>query len=130
MTNKFVTVLDSVGAALKKFFTSPVASDIVTTGIDIAEIVLPQADTLLDGLQKSYAQAVALAASANTGSDSTSQVAALVLADAQQIFQTYEQATGKTFETATEQQIVADLIALLNNFVVPAPLPAAGATTS
>jgi len=113
----FKSVLDKVGDAIKDVFTNKTAEA-------IADIAFPEAGTLISGLQKSLATAQSLASSATTTGQSTSQVAALVLTDAQEVFQTYADATGTTVETAQQKAIIA---AFINLF---ASIPAATTTTS
>jgi long-subunit fatty acid transport protein len=122
MSAKFVTVLDKIGDGIKWFFTNPVAKDIETTGISIAEIAFPAVTPLLTGIAKVLATAQGLA-TVNTTGDTTSQVTALVLADAQQLFTEYQQATGTTIETPQQQAIISALVALLNE------IPGASNTT-
>jgi len=126
MTSAFVKDLDRVGAALKKFFTSPLAADVESVGISIAEVVWPGATPLLTALQASIAKAQALAAAANVTGDTTSQVTALVLSDAQQAFQAYEQASGKTIETSQQTEIIQLVMNLLNSL----PDPTSSATAA
>lgn len=110
--NKFVTILDDIGTGLKKFFSSPVTAEVATDGIDIAEIAFPQLDTLWNGLKSSIAAAQALAQSANPNGETTTQVTALVLSDAQQVFQAYGAAQNPPVTIETPQQT-----AIINAFL-------------
>ncbi len=125
MANKFVSVLDHIGTGLKDFFENPVTEEVAQGGISVAELAFPEFDTLLGGLSKSLAVAQALAQAANVSGDTTAQVTALALADGQTIFNTYQQATGVTLETAQQQAIVAGLLNILK--LLPAPTSAAAA---
>lgn len=131
VADKFVSLLDHIGDGLKKFFTSPVAADIESGGISIAEAVWPGLTPLLGGIQASIAKAQALAAAANVTGDTTAQVTALVLNDAQQSFAAYEQASGTTLETAKQQMIIQLVLNLLQNLPAPTNVaPAAPASTA
>lgn len=128
MSSGFVSILKDIGSGLKKFFTSPIAADIETDGLDLAEIAWPSLTPLLNGLKSSIATAQTLAAAANTSGETTSQVTALVLADAQEAFNAYQTATGTTIETAQQEKIVQAFLALLDSVpssaASPAPAPA------
>ena len=128
MSNKFTSILDKVGDGLKKFFTSPVAADVEDTGIAIAEVAFPALDPLLTGIKGAIAQAQALAQAANPAGETTAQVTALVLADAQQVFAAYEQATGTTIETSQQQAIINLFLQMLDT--IPAPASTTSATTA
>jgi hypothetical protein len=119
VADKFVSLLDHIGEGLKKFFTSPVAADVEGAGITIAEAAWPGLTPLLSGIQASLAKAQALAAAANVTGDTTAQVTALTLADAQQVFATYQQTSGTKLETAQQNAIISLLIQMLQN--LPAP---------
>ena len=123
MSNAFVSALDKVGDGIKWFFTNKTAVDIEEGGLNIASIAFPALSPLLGGLSKSLAVATGLAQTAQTSGDNTAQVTALVVADAQQVFQEYEQSTGSTIETPQQQAIVNAFIALLQT------IPGAAATT-
>jgi hypothetical protein len=128
VTSKFVSLLDHVGEGLKKFFTSPVATDIEETGITIAEAAWPGLTPMLSAVGASIAKAQALATAANVSGDTTAQVTALALSDAQQAFDVYEQTSGTTLETPQQQAIIQDVIALLGKLPAPgAAAPAAPA---
>ena len=118
---KFVHVLDNVGSALKKFFASPVTVEVAEGGLGIADIAFPALAPLFNGISNSIAKAQALAQAANVTGDTTAQVTALAVQDAQVVFNTYQASTGTTLETAQQQAIVAGIIALLKNLpAVPA----------
>jgi hypothetical protein len=123
----FKSVIDNVGANLKKFFTNPVVDDVVEGGITVAEIALPELDTVLTGLSKSFATATALAQSANTTGDTTAQVAALMLGDGQAIFSEYLTATNSTIETAQQKAVIAAFQILLANLPASTVAPAVAA---
>ena len=126
MANKFITLLDHVGEGLKKFFESPVAADVENFGITVAEAAWPGLTPMLSAVQAAIAKAQALATAANVTGDTTAQVAALALADAQQAFNTYQQASGTTLETAQQQIIVQLVLNLLKQLPAP-PSPASTA---
>lgn len=113
-TNPFVNVLDKVGDALKWFFTNKTVEAVEQGGIEIAEVAFPALTPLLSGIGKSLATAQGLASAVNISGDTTSQVTAIVLADAQQVFQAYQAATGTTLETAQQQAIIQAFINLLS----------------
>lgn len=123
MSNAFVTALDKVGDFIKEAFTNKTAEAIEETGLEIAEIAFPAASTLIGGIQKSLATAQALAA-VNTTGDTTAQVAAITLGDAQAVFQEYEDATGTSIETVQQKSIIAAIIALFQQ------LPAASTSST
>ena len=125
MPNGFVSLLDHIGDGLKKFFTSPIVADLENVGISIAEVAWPGITPLLSAVQASLAKAQALAAAANVAGDTTAQVAALTLADAQAAFTAYEQASGTTLETAQQQKIIQLVLQLLGS--LPAPTSTASA---
>lgn len=135
MANEFVSLLDHIGDGLKKFFTSPVAADVEDFGISIAEAAWPGLTPFLTSLQASIAKAQALAQAANVSGDTTAQVVALALSDAQQAFTTYEQASGTTLETSQQQAIIQLVINLLASLPAPtnttiAATPQASVSTS
>jgi hypothetical protein len=133
MANKFVSLLDHVGEGLKKLFTSPVALDIEDIGVSLAETAWPGLDALWTPLGAAIAKAQVLASAANTGGDTTAQVSALVLSDAQQVFQAYEQASGTKLESTQQEAIVQLFLKLLTSLPAPtntAPAPAAPAAPS
>jgi hypothetical protein len=112
--NGFISVLDKIGDGIKWFFTNPVAVDVEDTGISIVKVAFPALTPLLTGIGKSLATAQGLANSAKTAGDTTAQVTALVLSDAQQVFSEYETATGTTIEPAKATAIINAYIALLD----------------
>ncbi len=127
MANKFVSILDTVGSRLEAFFKSPLAANIETDGIDIAEIAFPQYDLLWTGLKASIAKAQSLASVANPQGATTAQVTALVLGDAQSVFQEYQTVTNTTIETAQQKKIIQGALALLAELPSPVTTSAAQA---
>lgn len=128
MSNKFVTILDDVGRGLKWFFTNKTAEEIEQTALSVTEVAFPALSGLLTGIGKSLATAQGLASAANTTGQSTVQVTALAIADAQEVFQEYQTATGTTIETAQQKAIIQAFINLLQEIpagtTVPVPTPA------
>ncbi len=124
MANEFITILDKAVSKVKEFFESPITTEVATQGIKVAEVAFPALDTVLAGLQKSFATATVLASTAAPATDTTAQVAAIVLADSQQVFQTYQTATGTTLETAHQKAIIA----AFENFLAQFPAPTATKT--
>jgi hypothetical protein len=127
MASKFVSVLDHIGDGLKKFFTSPLAAGIEQTGINIAALEFPALAPFLNGLSTAIAKAQTLAKAANPTGDTTAQVVALAAGDAQDVFTAYEQATGAKFESATQQNVVGDLLSLLDGIPASSANPVVGA---
>lgn len=113
MADGFVTILDKIGDGLKKFFTSPVASEIEQGAISVLDIAFPAVSPLLSGIGKALATAQALAAQAVPKGETTAQATALALSYAQEAFTAYETATGTKIETAQQQVIIQKLLALL-----------------
>lgn len=131
MSNKFVSILDEVGHGIKWFFTNKTAENIEQEGIALTEVAFPALDPLLGGLSKSLATAQGLAANINTTGDTTAQVAAIVVADAQSVFQAYGAAQNPpvTLETDNQKAIVQAFINLIK--VIPSPATAAtGSSTA
>jgi hypothetical protein len=131
MASKFVNVLDDIGRGLKKFFTSPIAAGIETDALDLSEIAWPAATPLLNAIKASIAKAQTLAAAANVTGDTTAQVAALALSDAQAAFNAYQSAQGVTIETSQQENIIQAFLELLAEIpsapaatAAPAPAPA------
>ena len=112
--SKFITILDRIGESIKWFFTNPIAANMENTGITIAEIAAPGLTPLLTGIQTSLTVAHSLAKTAAPGTDTASQVAAVILADTQQVFAAYTASTGTQIETAQQKAIINAFIALLN----------------
>jgi len=132
MANKFVTILDEVGAKIKVAFTSPTGEALETGALDIAEIAFPGLSSLWAGLTAAIAKAQALVSAANIPGDSTAAVTALTMQGAQSAFNAYQQASGKTVETPQQEQIVALALQMLATVpgtpvVGAAPVPAAPA---
>ena len=126
MSNKFITWLDNVPAELKKFFTNPVVEDVAQDGLGIATLVDPALAPLFGGLSSAVSKAEALAAAANVQNGSGAQKLALATADAQAVFQAYEQATGVVLESAQQTAIINSVVALLNTI----PSSTLGTTTA
>lgn len=140
MASKFLSWLDNVPKELKKFFTNPVVDDTIISGLGIAGLVDPALAPLFNGVAASITKAEALAEAANVQSGSGAQKLALAVADAQQAFQVYEQATNSKLESAQQTAIVNAIVALLNNIpaqnstvttpsTTPTPAPVSNAST-
>jgi hypothetical protein len=125
MANKFVSWLENVPAELKKFFTNPVVDNTIVDALGVGDLIDPALAPLFNGISASVVKAEALAAAANAQNGSGAQKLALAIADAQEVFATYEQATGVTIESTQQTAIVNAIVALLNNIPsAAAPVPA------
>ena len=98
---------------LKRFFTSPITSEVVNAGGVIVESIWPGLTPLVTGVLASIAKAEALAAAAGAQTGSGVQKLAFATQDANAIFLAYQQASGKTYETATQQAFISDLVTAL-----------------
>jgi hypothetical protein len=111
----FKSILGNIGSDLKKFFTSPVVSTVITGGFGIADLIDPALSPLFNGIAASVSKAEALAAAANVTGKTGPQKLALALADAQASFQVYCNATGVTIESAQQTAIINAVVAMLNS---------------
>lgn len=121
--SKFVSFLDHIGSGLKHFFTSPVAANVITSGLGIAGLIDPPLIPLFSAIGAAVTRAETLAAAANAQSGSGPQKLALALSDAQSAFKAYEDARGVTIESAQQTAIINAVVAMFNN------IPATPATT-
>jgi hypothetical protein len=124
MANKFISWLENIPAELKKFFTSPVVAAVAEGGLNIVGLIDPALLPLTTGIAAAVVKAESLAAAANLQNGTGTQKLALAVADAQAVFQAYEQQTGVTIETAQQTAIVNAIVALLNS------IPTASTTTA
>lgn len=121
MANKFLSILDHAGTAIKDFFGKelPVAVTIAQDAEPFVDLAFPGIAVLFNSTVTMVANAEALGKSAASGAQTGPQKLAAVTAALEPVAIAYLKAQGITVDSATITAWVNAVVALLNT--IPAP---------